>query len=339
METVNKRPFPDISKVTSAMETVNKRPFPDISKVTSAMEMINKRPFPDISKVTSAMEMINKRPFPDISRVTSAMETINKRPFPDISKVTSAMEMINKRTFPDISKMTSAMEMINKRTFPDISKMTSAMETINQRNLLGMDKIASLGETLAIFSDKIGEIDWRNYELTNKDIEQAHDLLENENAEEIVNKELSVNKDPNKLSKPIKSFLICIYRLIMFLASLVTVEEFTENKVIPVIQSYIHHEQEGTFQSERAGIKWVNDELKKDVSSQITNNFRIVTKKNLIVREAKRKDSRIAGKLNTGYVVQILEKKKNWSYVLYSNYQNDEVIEGWAFTRYLKQIK
>jgi len=272
-------------------------------------------------------------------KMKNVIEVINKTTLPNISKMTSAVEAINKATLPDISKMTSAVEAINKATLPDINKMVSAVEAINKRTLLGIGKITSLGETLATFSDKIAEIDWANYKLTNKDLEQAHDILENENAEEIVNEELSKNKDPNKISKPIKSVLIFIYRLIMFLAAFAQVVEFTEDRVIPVMQSYIHNEQEGTFQSERAGIKWINDELKKDASRQIVNNFRIVTKESLIVREGKRKDSRIAGKLATGYVVQILEKKKNWSYVLYSDYENKEVIEGWTFTRYLKQIK
>lgn len=51
-----------------------------------------------------------------------------------------------------------------------------------------------------------------------------------------------------------------------------------------------------------------------------------------------RKDSRIAGTLDTGYVVQIIEKKRNWTYVLYSDPSEGVVIEGWTNTKYLKKI-
>src|SRR5690625_2155820 len=130
-------------------------------------------------------------------KMKNVIEVINKTTLPNISKMTSAVEAINKATLPDISKMTSAVEAINKATLPDINKMVSAVEAIKKRTFLGIGKITSLGETLATFSDKIAEIDWANYKLTNKDLEQAHDILENENAEEIVNEELSKNKDPN----------------------------------------------------------------------------------------------------------------------------------------------
>ena len=51
------------------------------------------------------------------------------------------------------------------------------------------------------------------------------------------------------------------------------------------------------------------------------------------------KNSRKDGTLTFGDVVQIIEKRKNWSYVVYSSFEDEKVIEGTVFTRYLKQIK
>ncbi|MDY0409034.1 SH3 domain-containing protein [Paracerasibacillus soli] len=135
------------------------------------------------------------------------------------------------------------------------------------------------------------------------------------------------------------SIIIFIYYFIDFLNSLTQVAQYVEETVIPVVQSYTYHEEEGIFQSEKTSVKWIKDELKKDVSNQITNNFRVVSKNNLVVREGKSKDSRISGTLNAGYVVQIVEKRKNWTYVIYSDYENQQIVEGWVFTRYLEQIK
>ena len=296
----------------------HKKGLPDMEKITNGLEAMGKVKMPNFEA------MINNG-LPDMEKITNSLEAMGKIKTPNFEA------MIN-NGLPDMEKITNSIEAMGKIKMPDF-------EAIINNGLPDMDKIISLGQTLATFSDKIAEIDWTNYELTNQDIEQARDILEDENAAKKIYKELREEKELNKMSKPIRCVLIFIYRLIMFLAAIAQVAVYTEDRVIPVMQSYIHYEQEGMFQSKIAGINWMNDELKKDVSSQIINNFRIVAKDNLIVREGKRKDSRIAGKLDTGYVVQILEKKKNWSYVLYSNYESDEVIEGWTFTRYLKQIK
>ncbi len=123
------------------------------------------------------------------------------------------------------------------------------------------------------------------------------------------------------------------------LANIVMVTEFTEERITQVTAYYEEHIAEDISKSDRESINWLNNELKKDASQQITQNFRIVTKNDLVVRRGKGIDTKIQGQLNHGDVVQIIEKKKNWTYISFSNYQDGESIEGWVFTRYLKQIK
>lgn len=116
--------------------------------------------------------------------------------------------------------------------------------------------------------------------------------------------------------------------------------DFIKDVVIPsAVQTFKDHVQLGDFPSEKAGIKWLNDELKKDVSEQITKNFRIVTKADLPVYELQTRRSKTVATLNTGYVVQISQKNRNWSYVIYTDHESGEHIEGWVFTTCLKQIK
>ena len=201
-----------------------------------------------------------------------------------------------------------------------------------------ISQTASLLQTLDRYSEQIAQIDWESIELTDEDIEQARKTLEENKAEEKIHEGFSENKDPSKIKKSVKVIIKVVYHTVIFLSALVSVFEYVEDRVIPVVQSY--QAQKDMFQSEKAGIKWLNDELnKKDVSEQIIKKFRIVSKNGLPVYELKTKNSRTTGVLNVGYVVQISQKDRNWSYVIYTDHETGEYIEGWVFTRYLKQIK
>jgi len=127
--------------------------------------------------------------------------------------------------------------------------------------------------------------------------------------------------------------------VVSFLSGLATIANHTETKVIPVTKTFYHYIEEGVFNSDREAINWLNDELKENTSQQLSKNFRIVTKNDLIVRERKTINAKIKGQLNHGDIVQIIEKKRNWTYVHFSNYEDSKIVEGWVFTRYLKQIR
>ena len=185
------------------------------------------------------------------------------------------------------------------------------------------------------YSEIISEIDWQNFNPTEINIKQAYTVLEDEHVEEKISKELNNIKNGKGIIAYLSSIMVTIYLIIGFCSDFITVIEYTEQTVYPAIQSLSDH----VFDSDKIAIKWLNNELKQDVPTQLTNNFRIVTKDDLVVREGKKVDSRIKGKLNSKDVVQIIEKKRNWTYISYSNYEDNEYVEGWVFTKYLKQIK
>ncbi|MGY0694071.1 SH3 domain-containing protein [Virgibacillus sp. FSP13] len=219
----------------------------------------------------------------------------------------------------------------------DTSQLSSVRSLMSS---IDIGQVASFGKLYHAIPESLVRIDWANFKVTDEDIKQAHSLLENNNIEEEVLKEVSVHKDPNKISQKVKIVFIFIFvYFIPALNSIIQTAEYTEDILIPKVQSFIEHQQEGLFPSKNASIKWLNKELKKDVSEQITKNFRIVIKDDLVAYKQKTKDSRKVGTLKVGYVVQIIEKRKNWSYVVYSSFEDNQVIEGWVFTRYLKQIK
>lgn len=90
--------------------------------------------------------------------------------------------------------------------------------------------------------------------------------------------------------------------------------------------------------SETYTVKNINYELKREIPNEFRSVFRIVVKDGLIVRDNKKVNSNINGILNSKDIIKIVEKNKNWTYIEFTS-EDDEFIEGWVFTRYLKQIK
>lgn len=174
--------------------------------------------------------------------------------------------------------------------------------------------------------------------FTDEEIKEAINIIEKENIKKETEIDETKGKPFKKFPIRIKGAVLFIYFLIEIMANFITVWGVAEEKVVSIQKNYFINIENAVFQSEREGIKWLNDELKKDSFEQIERNFRIVIKSDLIVRTERRKDSRIAGTLDTGYVVQIIEKKRNWTYVLYSDPSEGVVIEGWTNTKYLKKI-
>ena len=246
------------------------------------------------------------------------------------------IENLGKVSLPDPGRYARAFENLGKVSLPDPGRYARAFENLGKINVPDFDKIYSISDTFSNFPDLFSNIDWESFEITEDDIKEANDILKSDNPEEEVTKEINQKKG---LPTSIKTIVIYIVLIIRLLADIVTVAEFAEERIPQIMDYYEEHIAEDTSKSDRESINWLNDELKKNVSQQITQNFRIVTKDDLAVRTGKGMDTRIKGQLNHGDVVQILEKKKNWTYVSFSNYKNEEVIEGWVFTRYLKQIK
>lgn len=227
------------------------------------------------------------------------------------------------------------IENMGRINLPDPDRYTKMLENMGRINVPSFDKILSISEALSNFPNIVLNLDWTDFEFTEENLKEANDILDNENPPEQVTEEVNQKQYKSKLILALMIFI----KIIDFLDNTVNVATYVEEKLPVVIDYYEQHIAEDKSKTDRESVRWLNDELKKDVSQQITQNFRIVTKNDLEVRKGKSIDAKIQGKLNHGDVVQIIEKKRNWTYISFSNYQDGEVIEGWVFTRYLKQIK
>ncbi len=89
---------------------------------------------------------------------------------------------------------------------------------------------------------------------------------------------------------------------------------------------------------------YISKNIKKTVKSMNLNDdfykeYRFVEADCLNVRSAGSKRSAVVGKLYYGEIVKIVRKNRNWALVEYKSQNEDIVIKGWVFTRYLKGFK
>jgi hypothetical protein len=84
----------------------------------------------------------------------------------------------------------------------------------------------------------------------------------------------------------------------------------------------------------------INESVISNVQSkEVLRNLRYVKADILCVRKNKSKSGQLIGHLNFGQVVEVLEKRKNWSLIKWEDETGQISIEGWVFTRYLKNFK
>lgn len=69
------------------------------------------------------------------------------------------------------------------------------------------------------------------------------------------------------------------------------------------------------------------------------NSFRLVSRKFLDVRVNQSATSPALGRLYFGQVVVLIEKRKDWSLVAWSDDDNEVAVQGWVFSRYLSKFQ
>lgn len=99
------------------------------------------------------------------------------------------------------------------------------------------------------------------------------------------------------------------------------------------------NEVSSLFNDHKTVKKEITKNIKHILPNQSINQFRLVKCDILNVRQGKSTKTKIIGYLTINTLVEIIQKEKNWSLVKHYDSDNDTVIQGWVFTRYLSQIK
>jgi hypothetical protein len=69
------------------------------------------------------------------------------------------------------------------------------------------------------------------------------------------------------------------------------------------------------------------------------DSYRLVSRKFLDIRANPSATSRPHGRLHFGQVVVLIEKRKDWSLVAWSDDENEVAVQGWVFSRYLGKFR
>jgi cell fate (sporulation/competence/biofilm development) regulator YlbF (YheA/YmcA/DUF963 family) len=86
-------------------------------------------------------------------------------------------------------------------------------------------------------------------------------------------------------------------------------------------------------------VKEVSATVSNTVPDTFLSSFRIVTADMLYVRNSDSSRSPVLGILYFGDVVEVVEKGRTWSLVGWHDSENNVMLKGWVFSRYLKNIR
>lgn len=253
--------------------------------------------------------------------------------------------MTNNLPGTDKSTMVKNEETLQKA----IEKMTAT--TINMINILGITNKEVLQRALETVPTVIPTIirmfslvDWDKFEPSDEDIQIAQRILKSKGIEQFIKEGFNEKNVHQELSNPFKTVLLILmllYSMIGFINDLtiMTVQEIKYNQITPVIDSITTAEQRDKKVVKEHTTKQLNDLLKEKIPREIIHLFMIVGKNNLTVYQENTTDSKRLATLDVLDIVQVFERKKDWTRVLCEHDKKDYIIEGWVLTKDLKEIK
>jgi|SRR5690606_5359108 len=315
---------------------------PSIPKLFSKelLESINKLnalPTESIMKNLSSMK-INIPPIPKLysEELLESINKLNTLPTKTIMKSLSSMK-VNISVIPKLysEQLLKSINILNNLPIEVIKKSSLQLNGLNKR----------LAEAIEFgipdsFIKKFTEL-LKTYEVNNFDIDA--EILEaeySEVAEELINNPSEVWNVLNKWAKKIlntpsnlkntQPFIFLTFHILALIFSFV---------LLPAIQDQIKNKVIHELNFESNNINTNTQNIKTDlykeyeIAENYINKIRITTKKLPVYQSNTRSSNRIDW-VKANNPVIIIEKKKNWSLIIYKN-NNQEEVNGWVYTRYL----
>lgn len=218
--------------------------------------------------------------------------------------------------------------------------------TVNYLPIESIQEMGSIVQKTAFsipnFTELISTIDWDEIDFTENDVKEAREIINQEDIEHAIYKELNKSKDTSQPTNSI-SVIITLFTIInFFINGVLYVDLFLDlanNEIIPAVESISSSKQKKKLISMKQKIKHIHKSLKKKVPIYIWSSLGIVIKKGLSVYEKKRLDSTKKGKLDAPVVVKIITQNRNWIYISLEDSAGNSILEGWTLTRYIKKLK
>lgn len=233
-----------------------------------------------------------------------------------------------------------------------INKIQNSLPSslINPSNEL-VDSVEKLLATLADSNNLINNFNFFNEVNFTEDITAdvlkplSESLIVNEerSLEEKVDNLTQITKDNNRRVKDIQNQLENSEQRIDWKSIIIP---FIFEKVVmyliapllfPWVQPLIDSSQSITHEAPTHILNKVEYKFKDSFSDNAYDSYRIVKKDNLEIREYDRVNSKILGYVHFAEPVSVVTKNRNWTKI--KIIIDDEIIEGWVFTRYLKKIE
>lgn len=204
--------------------------------------------------------------------------------------------------------------------------------------------LENLRQTIPKVVGTFSEINWELFNPTDEDVKKAKEILNSEDIEQAIVENIDVPdfyKEVNNTLKTVFLVLMLLYYTVEFISNSVTLtaRELTNMNVHPPVASFNQSKQQEQKEKYQENLQQLSQSLKNEEPTELHNLFMIVSHMNLILFDQPKMDSTRIGIINSTNIVQCIERKEDWTHILYDNPRNDEVLEGWVLTKYLKKIQ
>lgn len=161
------------------------------------------------------------------------------------------------------------------------------------------------------------QFDENDSEDTLTNVKEIINISQKDNAEQLIYNKL------NEIKKSHPLVAGAIFQIFWIVVSLVIGAFFTQNSNNYYIQNYTVNN---------------NYYIQKNEKLDFVDNARYVIAEKLNVRSGPGKEYDIINTLEYGNVVKVKSRIKYWTEILYKDIENDILIEGWVYTRYLEKF-
>lgn len=252
---------------------------------------------------------------PIIEMPTVAIELA--KPIIDTSQLTKMYEQFSAVTLVrnEFYEVVKSMNLGITNVVNDIRKIDwdSILNEIEEQDLEVQSEAE--GDIKAIITEVLSKNDLTN---PNKSLEEKVEVLRDE------------MKTIKESQSPRNTIMLSIIANIIFTLFITLISPFLE----PIKEEY------STFVHEKG--REVIKEIKHKVQNifdiaLIEPSYKIVSTETLSVRITNKKNTKKVGELYFGQLVQVVERKRNWTKVRFEGFDGNK-IEGWVYSRYLESI-
>ena len=263
----------------------------------------------------------------DISKVFNEYEVLinsfQSDTFQQASSLGSIMDSIKPSIFEHTSIANSLTDSMHPNMFEPLSSLSSIMDSL-QPNILEQVKNTNklYNDMLEVISLEPTEVLNYAYEPSKHEFITTVTILEEDNNSNILEKF-------QQLSLHLKIYLMWV------------LEKIILTLFLSLIASYIYDNIKNNLN--KPAIQQIRDikKVPKRLNLKIdTTYYRFIAVDSLNVRtKPSTTKSKIIGNLTIGNIVKVLDKRKNWIKVNYSDKANDITLQGWVFTRYTHKFE